>query len=348
MLKFCMPFTAPSQEAMKHVPMKRSLFMNCLRVLAVASSVSLLGGYVWFTQRKAQLSAATTEPAGVKGDSPFEVSIATASQTAEGEPVTVMLSSKNISQPIFSSRAVKEVDEGVAMERQHAPESPSPAPAPVPPSGHGVWVLSGSKSYNGGVTVGADLLQNLVTSPANAPAVSGGASSPEAKTKVVMAGSKSGTVTLIDAPRPPIELRGSLGKLNVKAGSGGVVGFPERSEIDAPAPPPRKVPENGALRTLSGSKSTTVFPPPPFEVDGPSTASTTGIMDPRRFVPSLRWDLGEAMHELEQQMKSGLGLKVPNVPFPGTTSGSVPDPALSPKVPSVLALPDRPTPASTP
>ena len=135
-LTFCNAFTQalhirPNVRVMKH-----PLVLLGLRLLAVAFSLSLVGGYVCFTQRKAQPPEALASEEFVHDGEAIEA----AAQDAAGNPQPAMLGTKSFSQPIFSTRKVEEATRAVQ-----------------PPASK--WMMPGSKSYTGAVTVVAGQLQ---------------------------------------------------------------------------------------------------------------------------------------------------------------------------------------------
>jgi hypothetical protein len=164
-----------------------------LRVLALASSLSMLGGYVWFSQRKAQSSVPATVPATATAEAPLApnpIGVETTVIDADGKPVTIILGTKSINQPIFSTRQIENAAKSLT------------APAPAEVTKPSVYLLSGSKSFTGAATIVADQLQLGKTSQSPQLAVEAGRLlTPEelekAKSRAMMPGSKrsSGVIT---------------------------------------------------------------------------------------------------------------------------------------------------------
>jgi hypothetical protein len=172
--------------------MKGSIAVFFLRGLAVMFSASLLGSYVWFSQRKAQ-PVAVTPVEEFEGFINYGTPIEATAPDASGEPRTIILGTKNINQPIFSTRKVQEAVEGLKSAPgappgsvdPFAPAAPSPEAPPTTP-----WMMSGSKSFGGATTIVAGQLElpSIVLTPSQVV---------EARTKAMMPGSKrsSGVIT---------------------------------------------------------------------------------------------------------------------------------------------------------
>lgn len=202
--------------------MKHRLVLLGLRVLAVAFSVSLLGGYVWFTQRKAQPPVMLPSEEFVHYGEPVEAAV----QDAAGHPQTVMLGTKSFSQPIFSTRKVEEAAKSVQ-----------------PPASK--LMMPGSKSFTGAVTVVASQLQ-METSAEPA--------SPTSKVVVMpRAGGGNGTVV-------PGTIDERIADAQIKPAPRSVVVMPgskiSRVFIQNTASPKKPSTESGKPRAMMpGSKS---------------------------------------------------------------------------------------------
>src|SRR5689334_1991661 len=104
--------------------MKHPLVVIALRVLAVACSLSMLGGYVWFSQRKAQSSV----PAQAV---PFPTVSEGSAANPESGSETIILGTRSAAQPLS---AVGGFADGVIGINPAAVTRPSP------------WLMSGSKT----------------------------------------------------------------------------------------------------------------------------------------------------------------------------------------------------------
>ena len=199
--------------------MKTSLSMSCLRVLAVMSSASLLGGYVWFTQRNAQSAPVTEMPQEAKvtvgeceGFINYGKPIDPVTQvTVPPSSSTVILSTKNISQPIFSTR---KVEGAIQMMKPDVAGGADPfAPTGVPPSAEGSHkeatsppsqvVMPGSKRSTSIVT--PDQIDGLLQKTSDSSA-----------SQAMMPGSKAGVLKLPIAGQTPAVSEKAAGAIPAK------------------------------------------------------------------------------------------------------------------------------------
>lgn len=312
--------------------MKPYLPVVLLRVLAVTSSLSLLGGYVWFTQRKAQPSAPPAALVAGEVEAPtveeVEAFINPTGTGAAGtaEPATVMLSSKNISQPVFSTRRVKEAVGTAVLSVGPETVRAQPSPYVTPGAPSPLWVLSGSKSFTGASTVVSGQLQTSAAPPAPPP--------PPPLPPTVMTSSKSGVVVLVT----PSEVAAANGAKVIQVNTEPSMGTALPPLTAKPPPPAPKAPPAREHVVFSSSKIGPVLRQE-FGVGPPSqTEGMEKNIGSWGFLPVLSWDLRDALRQMEFQMKKGLG--VDDAPRPPLSLP--PSPVVMPGSKSLRLLPLSP------
>lgn len=260
---------------------------------------------MWFTQRNAQSSAV---PAAVTSAEEFDglinvrQAVPAVVQNQKGEPVTVMLSSKNISQPIFSTRRVAEASGTSALTSDPGPvQTQTSPPAGASASAH-LWVLSGSKSFSEASTVVSGQLRRAVTPP-----------------PTVMTSSKSGVIELITAEA----VMAANGTEAIQVNTEPRLGNPLPPLTQRPPPPTPRHPPSVDRVLLPSTKVAPVLKPQ-YGMGAPSQTESAGRnIGSWGFLPPLSWDLRAALQQFEFQMKKSLGVEsAPQSPPPVMMPGS--------------------------
>lgn len=304
--------------------MQQKLSLTVLRALAVTFSLSVLGSYVVFSQRKAQIvpepPIAYSSQAGAPAPSSEGQPISTKPAT---KPTTWIISgSKSFAGPVVVADQLASLE--LTPPASIPPPPTSPAEAKSAPS-QARTIMPGSKY--GPIDVEAESII------AKAKTIS---LSPTQKITLPGLGTPS------EPPAPPT-VQGQMGLGLHSQGQGSLVliseGTPGLMNSGQPSSPPSVLAEPKPSQVMaSTSKSGAVFFVPPSVPLQETLTITEQSLQPTKDYPSLvpRWDLREALDDVWKRIHLGLGLdaKVPPSPEDSTSgvlernpSGTMPLPA---------------------